>query len=264
MSNVDFKASTAICEEQASTNNPYVADTRRLAGYDIEQLTAQATLVDVLFLQFTGNLPQSNQQRHLLEQLMIYLSTPSPREGAARAAMACGISKTNAEHLLPIALMSAGGQLSGAAEVEQSYRFLAEHSEQDPKQVANEVCQRWREMDKDQSHQQHVAPGFGRLFNDIDPITGRILKQMQADFNQASVINWVADFNQALNDQGLGILEVGLTAAVCLQLKLRHRESVGLYQLFKAPGLLAYGMEQTHRPVSAMPMLEDEKYELGQ
>ena len=262
MSNLDddqqqTKLFPDICFETPSESNPYLADKRYLRGYDIEALTAQLNPVDVLFLQFTGELPASAAERKVLEMLMVYLAMPSPREPASRAVIAAGLSKTNAEHILPIGLMSAGGDNAGALEVQRCYQLIAANLDEDPVRVANQYINDWQ-----QDSQNRPCAGFGQLYGDIDDVTGRVFASICNTLPNGASLQWLKAFNEALNVHHVGILEVGLAAGIFHQLSLRHRESVGLYQLLKAPGLLAYGMEQTHKPVSTMPLLEDSQYEL--
>lgn len=251
------KLFTDICLETPTPSNPFLADKRYLQGYDIEDLCAKVNPVDILFLLFTGELPTSLEQRKLLEMLMVYLSVPSPRESASRAAIAVGLSKTNAEHILPISLMSAGGENAGAAEVQSSYQFITDNLDNNPKQLATQLLAQWQA-----DTNSHVCPGFGQLYGDIDSITGRVFESICNTMPEGKTLIWLKAFNGALSEHNVGMLEIGLAAGVFHQLAMRHRESVGLYQLLKAPGLLAYGMEQTHKPVSTMPILEDSQYEL--
>lgn len=251
------KIFTDICFETPTQANPYLADKRYLRGYDIETLITQINPVDVLFLQFTGELPASKAHQKILEMLMVYLAMPSPRESASRAAIACGVSKTNAEHILPIGLISAGGDNTGALEVQRCYQWLTANLDNSPVEVANQIIEQWQP-----DGETHPCAGFGQLYGDVDALSGRIFAAICEVLPDGATLQWLKSFNDALNEHQLGILEVGLAAGVFHQLAMRHRESVGLYQLLKAPGLLAYGMEQTHKPVSTMPMLEDSQYEL--
>ena len=59
-----------------------------------------------------------------------------------------------------------------------------------------------------------------------------------------------------------GILDTGLIAAVAVSLGIGKRESIGLYQIARAPGIFAQGIEQSHKPITAIPMLSDEEVHL--
>lgn len=250
------KVSTSICLEEMSEENDYLATKLYVSGYDLEELADNLSLCEILFLQFTGELPQSQADRKLLNTLMVLLSTPSPRHPATRAATACGISKTNAEHLLPISLMAIGGDQLGAAEVEKCYRFLTNNIERPVEQVTANLVTQWQ----DKTH--HITPGFGQLYGDIDPLTHTFFNKMCQIKPEGKTIQWVSQFIRQLTEHQAGLLDIGLAACIFHELRLGARESVGLYQLFRAPGLLAYGMEQTHKPVSAIPLVKDNRYEL--
>lgn len=254
---------TNICQEVPSHANPFLAEKRYIKGYSLDELITLAKPVDLLFLLYFDEIPADDSSRRLLEVLMIYLSVPSPRETASRASMVSGISKANPEHLLPIALMSAGGGRSGAKEVGECHQFISEHLKEDPQVVANQQIQKWDHENQSSHVPSHLSPGFGQLYGNVDPIAERIFQNLLHIMPSGRSLQWVNQYAQYLNQRQVGLLEVGISACVFQQLGFHYRDSIGLYQLLKAPGLLAYGMEQTHNPLSTMPMLEDENYALN-
>ena len=58
----------------------------------------------------------------------------------------------------------------------------------------------------------------------------------------------------------MGWLSVGVAAAVFADLGFHPRYGAGLFQLLSAPGLLAHGMEQANKPITAMPFVSDNAY----
>lgn len=252
-----FKASTKICLETPSNSNIYQAQALHVAGYNLSELAQQCSITDMIFLMFTGELAKCAQDRELLKTLQVLLSIPSPRHPAARAAMNAGICKTNEEHLLPISLMALGGEQSGALEIKASIEFLQNNLANSPQELADTLINTY------QGKHAHIAPGFGQLYGSSDQLSFDYLKQMLKLKPEGKVLQWVSSFTEQLNKHNHGILDVGLAASIFHELSFAARESVGLYQLFRAPGLLAYSMEQTHKPISAMPMLKDEQYELA-
>jgi len=250
------KPQTKICLETPSKNNKYVTENLHLFGYDINELAKQRSFVETLFLMFKGELPTNKKDKLLFETLMIYLSLPSPRHPGSQAAMNSGICKTNAEHILPIALMAIGGKQSGALEVERSWYFIKDNVN---KPVAEVV-----KLYINQCHEKgtHLFPGFGQHFGAIDPFSFQVFKRLFEIKPESELLQWVSELLVELETFNVGILDVGLAAVISYELTFGARESVGLYQLLRAPGLLAYGMEQTHNPVSAIPLLEDSQYEL--
>ena len=249
------KIKTNICQEVPTENNPYLAKKRLISGYDIEDLSQQCSLIDSIYLLFKGELPNEINSE-VLNVLFIGLINLGPRHPATRAAMTAGISKANAEHILPIGLMALGGNKGGAAEVALAYAFISENMDKEPVLVANEKLA--LHLDK----HQHIAAGFGSSYGAIDTILSRIFLQLLQLKPESKVFQWCNQFVDVISIQNCGWLNSGLAAAVFLELGFKKRESVGLFQLACAPGVLAHGVEQTHRPITDMPLLEDENYVL--
>jgi citrate synthase len=244
-----------ICQEIPSEDNPYLANERLIAGYNIEDLASQTSLVDSIYLLFKGELPDKVDSQ-LLNTLFISLINLGPRHPAIRASMTAGISKTRAEHLLPIGLLTLGGEKGGASEVELAYQFIQKSLHQSPEVVAASL------MAKHTDLHSHIAPGFGSAYGDIDPILTRIAAMLAGIKPESAVFDWCSMFVDEIAKGNTGWLVSGLAAAVFLELGMGKRESVGLFQLACAPGLVAHAMEQTHRPITDMPLLEDENYVL--
>ena len=244
------QASTAICDEQPDVNNSYVCAIQRLAGYDTLELTSKSSFIDVLLLLFRLDLPEQ-QEKHYFEALMIGLINPGPRHPATRAAMSVGISKANPEHILPIALNVLGGERGGAAEVIAAYQFIEYNQGNNPKTVASSLKL---------NSQERFAPGFGRHFGQADTYIKNLSQTIAKQFPSFSCLQWAITVATELESQHAGLLDIGLAAAVCCDLSLGARESAALYQYIRAPGLIAHGLEQTHRPITDIPMVEDHHY----
>lgn len=244
-----------ICQEIPSDTNPYIANERLISGYNIEELANKISLIDSIYLLFKGELPNEINSK-LLNNLFISLINLGPRHPAIRASMTAGISKTKAEHLLPIGLMTLGGDKGGASEVESSYVFIQNSLDKNPCLVATQLIGNHTDL------HSHIAPGFGSTYGDIDPILTRIATQLANIKPESLIFKWCLQFINEIAKYNAGWLVSGLAAAVFLELEMGKRESVGLFQLACAPGLLAHAMEQTHRPITDMPLLEDENYVL--
>lgn len=253
-----YKATTKICLEKACDENPYQAEKLYLSGYDIEELADKCSPVDMIFLMFTGEFAKSSEDKELLKTLQVLLSLPSPRHPAARAAMNSGICKANEEHLLPISLMALGGSQSGALEVKACINFINENIGEPANQVADDLAKIWT------NKQQHLISGFGQSYGSADKLSHAFLEKLLKIKPEGKTMKWVYSFVTHLQKHHAGILDVGIAACVFHELSFGSRESVGLYQLLRAPGLLAYAMEQTHKPISAIPMLKDSQYELSE
>lgn len=249
--NYASRAATGICLETPSDHNPFVAERRFIHGYDVVELAEKKSFIESLLMMFLGDFPSRDQTR-LFECLMVGLMNLGPRDPATRAAMVAGVSKTNAEHLLPVGLLVLGGSDHGATEVYNSYRFFEDNIERDPTLIAQAL-----KAKGDQGAQS--APGFGCTFASRDPIMQRLQLSLAAIVPEANVFDWSNRLLAAF-DNTIGWLAPGLAAAVFYELGLGARESVGLFQLVRAPGIVAQAMEQTHKPITAMPMLADEHY----
>ncbi|MCU4675145.1 hypothetical protein N7931_05810 [Catenovulum sp. 2E275] len=256
------KTQTSILLETASDKNPYISQKHYLHGYELTDLIKQKSFIDTLILLFTGELPTLKDSQ-LLERLMIALINLGPRHPAVKSAMVAGVSKTNPEHLLPIGLSVLGGQKNGALEVSESVNFIYHHVESCPESVIESILSQ-TDLTKNEG-EIHLAPGFGNQYGGCDE---HCLALSQIVFEpyftqppeKNTILQWVKQFSLLLNKQNQGLLKTGLAAAVFCQLGIPARESIGLFQLICAPGIFAQGVEQTHKPITAMPMLTDEQH----
>ncbi len=246
------KARTTLCLEKPSAANPYLTETLYLAGYDLQQLVQKRSFSDTLYLLFRRELPNAVQSE-LLEKLMTGLICASPRHAASRAVISAGISKTNPEHLLPIGLLTLGGKQGGAAEVQQAYKLLQQQLQTAPDLVL-------QNRDPATAPHQHPLPGFGSLFGDPDPLIHKLAEYLLSLEGAGPHLRFGQQLADLLTATGCGWLDTGLCAAVCADLGFGERESVALYQFFRSPGLIALGMEQSHLPIQALPLLEDQHY----
>jgi len=241
--------------EKASEDNPYLSKEIRLHGFELFELVEQKSFVEVLYLLFVGELP-TQSQKNLLEKLMIVQMNPGPRHPACRAAMTAAISKTRPVHLLPIGLITLGGEHLGAGEVEAAMQYLSDHEAEDPAEIADTLLANSK---KTNEGDWHIAPGFGSRFGGVDPKPNQFVERFGSN-EHFKYLTWGARFVSKLRHHNIGWLDPGLAAAVFLDLGLKSREGAGLFQYLAAPGILAHGMEQSHRPVTDLPFVKDENY----
>jgi len=252
------KTQTNIILEQASAVNPYVTKSNFLHGYNVLELMQKKSFVEVLLLLFVGELPEPTKVQ-LFERLMIALMNLGSRHPAVKAAMVAGVSKTNAEHLLPIGLSVLGGKSNGAKEVEQAVIFLQHNITKPVAEVAKHLIADMK--DNKLEGEFHLCPGFGNNYGGIDEYTNDVAQQITIDLkSDFSFMHWANDFSLYLAPYHMGWLKTGLAAAVFCELGIGARESIGLFQLICAPGIFAQGVEQTHKPITAIPMLSDEQH----
>ena len=256
------KTQTNILLEIPAKTNPYVSQKNYIHGYDLAELVSQKSFVDTLLLLFTGELP-SLADKQLFERLMVALINLGPRHPAVKASMVAGVSKTNTEHLLPIGLNVLAGEQNGALEVANAVSFIQQHLPHNPQLLANDLMANYK-AERVQG-EAHLVAGFGNQYGSIDELCQSLANHVLQPYienntKQAAALTWVLEFCQCLNQHNLGLLKTGLAAAVFCQLGIPARESIGLFQIICAPGIFAHGVEQTHKPITAMPMLADEQH----
>lgn len=254
-------AVTRIWQEQADPANPYLSTANRLHGYEQMALLAKRGFCEVFFLLFRGELPTPAESRQL-EALMIALISPGPRHPATQAAMLAGVGKTDPLHILPIGLGVLGGEWQGAGEVEQAMRFLTRMRTQPADRVAAAQLAKPEagEADAASAGDVQAAPGFGTRYGGIDPVPQQLAQYLLGLPGSGNTLRWAAEFVEAIGVAGQGWLYTGLAAAVFVDLGFKPRAGGGLFQLLQAPGLLAHGLEQSNKPLTAMPFLDDEHY----
>ena len=250
------KTKTRIWQEIPEKNNPYIAEQSLCHGYDIEELIQHQSFIDVFYLLFRGELPNTDQAQ-LLQQLMIALINPGPRHPATRAAMNAGVGKSDTVHILPIALAIMGGGYQGAGNIEASMRFLRKQLKKNPEEIAQQLLE--SEAAPEQGDWE-IAPGFGRHFGGIDIMPAKLAEQLLTLPGSGKCLEWGHQFACALGGQGMGWYITGLAAAVYADLGFQPRMGAGLFQLMRAPGLLAHGIELANKPTTAMPFIKDEHY----
>ena len=250
------KTSTEILLEEPSSCNPYIASKQYLYGYDIEELNEKKSYLDVMFLMFKGELPSSDEKK-LLERLMIGLINQGPRSSGVRAAMTAGVSKTRYSNLLPIGLSVQSGTINGADEVMHAYKFINQNMERPYDDVAQELE---RKLHQQPEGDFRVASGIGSVFGGRDLISKKLAESLLKLPQCGKAINWVNDLIECLNNESVGWLPSGLTAATLSDLKFGAREAAGFYQIMLAPAIVCHGLEQTHKPITSMPFVKDEDY----
>lgn len=250
------KTATKVWLETPSQDNPYLTEEAYCHGYNLMELMAKRSFVDVLYLLHRSELP-SKTEAELLEQLMIALINPGPRHPATRAAMCAGVGKTDTQHILPIALSIYGGEHIGGAAIEPAMRFLRKNRRKPPQEIIDEL---FANSQPPAEGDWHIAPGFGSRFNGIDPMPAKIAKQLLKLNGAGDTLRWAELFAESLTSHNQGLLITGVAAAVFTDIGFSPRAGAGLFQIFAAPGLLAQAVELSGKPITAMPFPKDEDY----
>ncbi|MCI5143232.1 MAG: hypothetical protein D3909_16205 [Candidatus Electrothrix sp. ATG1] len=170
--------------------------------------------------------------------------------------MNAAVGKTNPAHILPAGLAVLSGAHLGGEEVSTAMRFLRRNYKKDPINIANELLS----LSRPNKGDWHVAPGFGSRFGGIDPIPQQIADLLGRFPTANKTIRWGQNFVTAITAQGMGWLDTGLAAATFCDLGFHPRVGAGLFQILRAPGILAHGIELSNKPITAMPFLDEEHY----
>jgi citrate synthase len=254
------KISSNIFLEHASKSNPFIANESFIHGYNVQELYQNLNFVEVLFLLFRGELPNTDDKQ-LFNQLLIALINPGPRHPATRAAMTAAISKTDPANVLPIGLLAISGQHLGASEVGQAAKFLSLNKHQAATKIASQLLEQSKKKTLKQTADSHLAPGFGNRFNSIDILPNTLGYQLAKLPGAKKHLIWGCQLLDALQQPSIGWLTTGVAAAALLDLGFHPRETIGLYQLISAPGLLAQAHEQSFKQITDMPFIQDDHYD---
>lgn len=247
------KVATRIWHESPSPSNPYIAQTLSCYGYDLFELVAKRSFVDVFFLLFRGELPTAGEAQ-LLEQLMIALISPGPRHPASRAAMCTGVGKTDPLHILPIASGVLGGQYLGGEGIESAIKTLRRASRQSPHEFL-------KSLERDATSLESALPGFGKIAGGADVFAVQLAEHLLTLAGAGTALKWGQELSTLLAAQNAGAwLRTGIAAAVFSDLGFQPRAGGCLYQLLGAPGLVAQGLELANKSITAMPFVKDENY----
>ncbi len=248
----EHNAKTNIFLEEPSNNNPFVSKNNYIHGYNIKETIEKLKYSDSVFLLFKGELP-TKLESVLFEKLLLLNIHLGIRHQAVRAAMIAGVSKANVEHIVPIGATISGGSINGGIEVENSMEFIYKNFEKNidiPKldNISNE-------------NESHIFPGFGNSFGSIDFLQEEYLHIIIKDLNinDLPILKSILELIDKLKPHNYGILKTGLVAAILCELKFKPRLGCPIFQFMSIPSIIAQGIEQTHNPITAMPLLKDEQ-----
>lgn len=232
---------TRIWQEKANSDNPYLANSIRCHGYDLGELVSERSFVDMFFLLFRGELPSTAQAR-LLEQLMIALINPGPRDPATKAAIITTATKTMHGNTLPIGLSTFAGSTHGAGEARSAMRFIRNNQDTPAIQAV--------ELPK--------TPGFGSSYNGRDDMPARLLGLLLENEESGTAMKWAFELDEQLAEHNAGILASGLAAACLLDIGFAENQGTMLYQLIAAPGIAAHALEYMNAGPNDLPFPDDE------
>jgi len=245
-------AKTKIYLEEPSEKNPFVSIKNHIHGYDISEIIKKVSYTDAVFLLLKGELPNKSES-YLFEKLLLINIHLGIRHQAIRASMIAGVSKANTEHIIPIGSTIAGGSINGGIEVEKSMEFIYKNQ--------NKIFNIEEIEINNLEEEVHVFPGFGTSFGSIDYLQEEYLSLVLSDLNinDYPILRWTLDFVNKLKEKNYGLLKTGLVAALLCELKFKSRFGSCIFQYMAIPSIMAQGIEQSHNPITAMPLLKDDK-----
>lgn len=249
---------TSICYESPHPANPYLAEDRFIAGYKVSELAQHCSFTDLMYLQLTGEIPKQETSK-ILQHLMNWVTNLGPRHEASRAAMNAGIGRTDLNHAIPISLCVLSGKNNGSQSVLDSLKFIQGKVKENPRSCAQELA---KNLPTQIEPHLQLAPGFGLSYGSIDVFSQNMLQHFCEQCPESQFLTWVNQFNQELNTQGMGVLLTGVFACVCLELKLNSKQGLVLFQLAVAPSLAAYAIEKLGKPLTNMPFIAEDNYEI--
>jgi citrate synthase len=253
------KIKSEITSEIPSDDNVFLVKETRTHGYDVLELMDNCDYSDVFFLLYSGELP-SPEQKNLFRQLSVFLINLGPRHSSSRTAANAAIGRTDVNHILPIAIMGMGGAYGGSKEVESAMRFLKKHADDAPKIVAKNCI---NSSPDPQNDDWIVAPGFGTDFRGQSPFLIDIKNKLLHVSPKNGFLAWAEQMVNALpTSEYCGWRLAGIVAAVLLDLNIEPRLGGGIFQMLASPGAFAHGIQFSNKPITDMPFLKDEDYEI--
>jgi len=245
--------------EQPADDNAFLVKAARVHGYDILDLMEECDYLDVFYLLNTGELP-TKAQKKCLNLISIFLLNLGPRHASSRAAANAGIGRTDVNHILPIGIMAMTGSYGGSKEVENSMRFLKKSFTLDPKEAAKNCI---TSTPDDQEGDWIIAPGFGTDYRGQSPLLIEVKDKLLQRSPDDGYLAWVSKFVDYLPaDRNCGWRLAGLVAAVLLDLNIEPRQGGGVFQMLASPGAFAHGIQFSNKPITDIPFLKDEHYEI--
>jgi len=251
-----------ITLEIPADENDFLVKEMHTHGYNVLDLMDSCDYIDVFFLLYNGDLP-TVEQKLLLSKLSIFLINLGPRHTSARAAANAGIGRTDVNHIVPIAVMGMSGEYNGSKEVEQSMRYLTKHFTQSAEQAINDCLANEQEQSAQVEAERIIAPGFGTDHGGQSPLLNEVKNKLLTISPEQGYLQWANNFVNAMpQNTKCGWRLAGLVAPIFLDLNFEPRMGAGLFQMLSCPGAFAHGIQFSNKPLTDMPFLKDEDYDI--
>jgi citrate synthase len=139
-------------------------------------------------------------------------------------------------------------------------RLLRRWRKRSVTEIADEIL---KELTKASDGESTKVPGFGQRFGGVDPYPVKILRVFRPLSESRIYIPLVIAIHERLREQGFGVLWAGMAAAAALDLGFHPRMGCVIVQIAGAAGLGAHAMEYLGMPITALPSVDDDKYEVS-
>jgi citrate synthase len=254
-----LKIKSEITEEVSSSTNVFLPEDIRIHGYSVLDLMMEHDYMDVFYLLYKGELP-SVHQKEILRKLSVFVINLGPRHASSRAAANAGVGRTDVNHIVPIAVMGMGGGYGGSKEVENSMRFIKSNFHNDPRKIALECI---KKKENGLKGDEILSPGFGTDFGGQSPFLLKVKNKFLTLTPKLCYLDWSENFvTEALLTTTCGWRYAGVVASILLDLEFEPREGGGIFQMLACPGAFAHGIQFANKPITDIPFLNDEHYEI--
>jgi citrate synthase len=215
-----------------------------IRGYDLNELVGSVPFPSVLYLLYTGTLPQPYQAR-LIEAVMVAsidhgAGTPSVLAARTAASGGAGLGPAAAAGLLTLGKYH-GAAVQGAMEAIYRVADLAAPGTSQLADAAAQVVKEWRNAGKRIS-------GFGhRQHKDRDPRLDRLMAIAREEGVHGQYLNAANELESALHrtlNRPLPINIDGGMAAILLEIDFPIGLSNALFMVSRMTGILAHAYEE--------------------
>ncbi len=245
---------TSIWQEVASADNPFVAQSIHVHGYNVfSDLLGNISWVEYLYLLFKGE-PPSAEQTKIFELLTVALANPGPRDLSVRAAMNGGVGGSTAAASLMSALAVGAGQHLGGREIFTIVLGWEECG------CNMSLWTQWLRNDPSDNTvwpKNDSIPGFDPITKQCAPPVKQLLEQLSNKHNLAT-INWLIQHQAQLEQHvGYALSLVGVFGTLFHALDFDAEEAEMLYLLLRLPGAAVHSLEQKRLGWKTYPFWPD-------
>ena len=230
---------TAIWDEEAEPDNPFVAVRSYCRGYDVfGELLGAVSSSDYLYMLLRGELPAPAAST-ALRILTVALANPGPRDSSVHAAMAAGVGGSTAASMLMAALAVGAGSQGGAREV---FDAMANLQDSAPPSRPIDI---WPEP--------AATPGFSDQARQCPLPVRQTLALLATLLPEGSTADLHARREALEAEQGAPLALTGVVAAALSDLGFSAEEGEMLYLLLRLPGAAAHALEQKRQGFRHFP-----------